>query len=1245
MSSVYDFDDNPRTTTNNNNHHHHHGNNDEESIFLSSSSDEEQSLNKQPAYTPTSLYVEDDDDDNQQVTTEQQSNNNEESVEELSDDQEEEILEPPLRHHHHHRPIRVYDEYDPENIDNNNSLSSVSSDSSSEEMARLSPTTQRAKLIQKKNHQRAKASAAAAAAVIDIKTDDSDEDIALSNLILKDKINKKITEYKPTPKPVIGASSSSLTRPQRNVQTRKTIKMVEAPSIQPLTISQSYKRHHQIHQINAKVVKSKEMINDSDSSSLNSVSSDSELEEAVMPPNNNNNNSSLLLSTSGSSSSSSSSPENVISKKVSSQKVKIINKKKLNLNPSTTTKNNKPSITSAIPVPASSSNVISGRIINLSSGSGFKIPKRANSSSDPTDINPPEKKVKRDIVEQPSLKSSNTTTNAKVIVKSKTSTNTATATLSKIKKVINTTNANITKDSTVTSKLVTKKPIIATIVSEPPQIPKIKEKNVVSESFDFMEALGSGFRQRKPKVKPVIVATPPPPQIVTNLSQIVVEKNVNLTTLPLVTDSIQEQTKQNNSSLNNLSRLTSLNETTGLDDNFQKSNMTEPGLKKASKKRVSWADAHSKPIEHIQTFYLDEAEKQIKKSAFQEGQDVSKIEKFNEKELRFKTADNHHNHESMEIGGAAGDMMTNSAFKWPSAGLTPIDLPESTVIPEIRSAENEIQTQRELLTLAVLVFKQFCPDSASEPTEEDSKSSLDANTKIIPLEDVTLNGAGGQSVSHSHNLHESSSSIDEQTHDSTMQEDYDSTIISNKNSSNSETTTHRNSNENNNTPKFYNPNNQQKSTESSSSSGSANYRNYKNNNNNNKSDYNNSKRGGYYNQQHQNQQRRFHQQSQSQSQKSSSETTTSNLVSTKPKQPLLSTPSISYIVAQKPPTHIQKVIDTSTPPPPFSILLPPPSTKTITPLSPTNETSKFSALSNLISAATKIQPTNAAIPPPPLVKQPPISGDMAINIAMSIFRSAEDTDKLKQILSNFKPATASPSSSLTNTLDLSKILSMTKQAPPPITTTTTLINTAIPPPLTVVPPPPSSKSDSASPLSTESSNNKSRFSNSYNNNNSKPYNQSNSDNSRFNNNNKFNYNTNEDPKSNRNVFTVNPFKRGMGYPRGNTDNRSNSHNNNPQRSNSYSDDRGDQRDINRGGAVSRGNYNNNNRQNYNNTNTNGYRHNRYDQNQNQNSRSRDSNLDSNKEVTNKKDSTTPTTPTPSTAAAATISTTAPGKWI
>jgi hypothetical protein len=37
--------------------------------------------------------------------------------------------------------------------------------------------------------------------------------------------------------------------------------------------------------------------------------------------------------------------------------------------------------------------------------------------------------------------------------------------------------------------------------------------------------------------------------------------------------------------------------------------MTEPGLKNVSKKRVSWADAHSKPIEHVQHFYLDEAEK------------------------------------------------------------------------------------------------------------------------------------------------------------------------------------------------------------------------------------------------------------------------------------------------------------------------------------------------------------------------------------------------------------------------------------------------------------------------------------------------------------------------------------------------------------------------------------------------------------------------------------------------------------
>jgi hypothetical protein len=330
--------------------------------------------------------------------------------------------------------------------------------------------------------------------------------------------------------------------------------------------------------------------------------------------------------------------------------------------------------------------------------------------------------------------------------------------------------------------------------------------------------------------------------------------------------------------------LSSLNEPCALDvinENYIKSNMAEPGLKSVSKKRVSWADAHSKPIEHVQTFYLDEAEKcnlkitkiflfktkylkyyitrkAIKKSAFQEGQDISKIEKLNEKELRFKSPNFPMENEFITEMDTTSTV--SSGPKWPSNGLTPIDLPENIIIPEIKSDENEIQTKREQSTLAVLVFKQFCPDSASEPNEADSKSSLDTITKIIPLEDITLSGQTQAS------LQEAASMPDEE--DTPMNTEESEIDSKNHKDFRGNNPNYKNDGEN----KYYNQNQR------------TDYRNYKNNtykggnstnpsnnSNNNNGANSNSSNGnynrGYYNQQHHQQQKRQQMQQRFQQQK------------------------------------------------------------------------------------------------------------------------------------------------------------------------------------------------------------------------------------------------------------------------------------------------------------------------------------------------------------------------------------------
>lgn len=118
----------------------------------------------------------------------------------------------------------------------------------------------------------------------------------------------------------------------------------------------------------------------------------------------------------------------------------------------------------------------------------------------------------------------------------------------------------------------------------------------------------------------------------------------------------------------------------------------------------------------------------IKKNAFKCGGDMSKIEKMSEKEMRMK----------MFGGPEDTAMMMDTQVTQAAADpwqLIPIDLPETTVRPEVRSLEREIQAKREQTTLAMLVFKRFLPDSASEP-DLNSDSTSEFKTKLIPLEDT-----------------------------------------------------------------------------------------------------------------------------------------------------------------------------------------------------------------------------------------------------------------------------------------------------------------------------------------------------------------------------------------------------------------------------------------------------------------------------------------------------------------------------
>ncbi len=109
---------------------------------------------------------------------------------------------------------------------------------------------------------------------------------------------------------------------------------------------------------------------------------------------------------------------------------------------------------------------------------------------------------------------------------------------------------------------------------------------------------------------------------------------------------------------------------------------------------------------------------------------MAKIEKLNEKEMKFK------HHDSYDIADPLSD--PSNEAPWPT--LIPIDLPDSTHQPTICSAEHDIQVAREMNILGVLMFKEFLPDSPSEPTDSVVDHSLETIvSKLIPLEDVTLN--------------------------------------------------------------------------------------------------------------------------------------------------------------------------------------------------------------------------------------------------------------------------------------------------------------------------------------------------------------------------------------------------------------------------------------------------------------------------------------------------------------------------
>lgn len=630
-------------------------NNDEESIFLTSSDDDKdhESIDRDEYLSKEDDFGDDQDDYDDDAS------DNDDYAFGNSYEEEERSRE--------RRPIKVYDEYDPENIDNNDE---------------------------------------------DDDDDDSDDDIPLNlynrnrglktkQLSLKEKLEQQKDSDIEEIQPETESSSDDDKREikQENPQ-KKRGRPKRVEDSKPVKKAKNTRTKVQPKNDTAKRVTGKKVSrkNSSDSSSVSSVESESkqkQVKKSIPKENVNNETSNKTLVKKQPSTSTSSLQQSNKSKSGESTKL------------------------------SQAQNIISGRVINFESG--FKIPKRPSNETN-LDKEPPEKKSKTEEI------SANSKTVQKEIPKETPKGKAA---------LLEKPNKPTTHSQTSKANLIEKK------VEKKPQL----VKNGFKESMDFLEALNTSSRKHIHAVKktpsnpiptkPIATST-----VTTNNSSKIENKsessqdklnaetslnnNIESTSTTCLinrVDSVESQTSTETTSITQNSQYFSDSNLLKLTSNGSKSNLTIPGNKKMTKKKVVWADSCSKQLENVQFFYLDETERVIKKEAYR-GADMSKVDKLSEKEFTFRITSGH---------GFGDYNVEESVNTWP-ASLIQIELPETTILPEIKSVERDIQAKREATTLALLVFKKFMPDSASEPDPETIQPEA-IRTKIIPLDDTNLNSS------------------------------------------------------------------------------------------------------------------------------------------------------------------------------------------------------------------------------------------------------------------------------------------------------------------------------------------------------------------------------------------------------------------------------------------------------------------------------------------------------------------------
>jgi hypothetical protein len=148
---------------------------------------------------------------------------------------------------------------------------------------------------------------------------------------------------------------------------------------------------------------------------------------------------------------------------------------------------------------------------------------------------------------------------------------------------------------------------------------------------------------------------------------------------------------------------------------------------------------------------LDEEERDIKKSAFKGGEykdgDMKKVEMLSEKGLRFQMTSTFGFGNTFDEDRVTSNQGNSSNGAW---FLVPIDLPADRIVHEVHSLEKEIQAKREMNVLQCFFAKEFLPDSPGEPSDN-GLSGEQVKTKLIPLEDISMNAGSGKSEPLSHN--------------------------------------------------------------------------------------------------------------------------------------------------------------------------------------------------------------------------------------------------------------------------------------------------------------------------------------------------------------------------------------------------------------------------------------------------------------------------------------------------------------